>query len=104
MAFKLTPFVFPIKTALDWASTKTSLQLFDWFKFLDAQYMLLVCKYSDIGRKNVQFGKSQPTSQKIVMGWVLVVGLLGILLLPLLFFSTFNPFSMQNAVQDVSTK
>lgn len=102
--FKMTPFVFPIKTALDWSSTKTSLKLFDWFKFLDIKYLLQMAKFSDESRKKQKFGEPQSMKEKIIMGWVLVIGLLTLLFLPLLFFSTFSPFALQNSVNEGSMK
>jgi hypothetical protein len=77
IAFRKIPFIFPIKTALDWATTKTSLQLFDWFKYLDTQYMLLMAKYTEVARSKDKLGEPQPMIMKIGMGWALVAGLLG---------------------------
>lgn len=46
MAVTLLPFIFEIKTILDFAVTRTSLGLFEWFKFEDIYNNFFKAKYT----------------------------------------------------------
>jgi hypothetical protein len=71
---------------------------------LDTQYNLLMCKYDQVSRDKGKFGEAKSWSNKLVMGWVFVFGLLGLIFLPLLMFSSFMPFQIQNSVIDTEIK
>lgn len=97
------PFVFEIKTALDFAVTKTSLGLFEWFKFEDIYNTFFAAKYAQISSDMKKLGLIRSTFEKILFGWVALFVFLGIVLAPIFIFSNFNPDSVPNAIQTIES-
>lgn len=97
------PFVFEIKTALDFAVTKTSLGLFEWFKFEDIYNTFFAAKYAQIASDMKKLGLVRSIVEKVIFGWVALFIFLGIVLAPIFIFSEFNPDSRPNIVLSVET-
>ena len=97
------PFVFEIKTALDFAVTKTSLGLFDWFKFEDIFNTFFEAKYAQISNDMKRLGTIRAQVEKFIFGWTALVVFLAIVLAPIFIFSNFNPDSVLNTVQSFET-
>lgn len=97
------PFVFEIKTALDFAVTNTSLGLFDWFKFEDIYNTFFAAKYAQISSDMKRLGAVRERVEKIIFGWVALIVFLAIVLAPIFIFSNFNPDSVSNTIQSIET-
>lgn len=89
--FAAVPFLYELREILDWSSTATTLRLFDWIKLQDIGMSLYFVTYNRLGRANRSLGQRIPRYQKITQGAVMFVGLLILLWVPLLVFSTGNP-------------
>ena len=87
--YKAVPFIFEIKSVIDWSTTETSLDLFQWIKLEDAKLNLFVVKYQMECRRKYQ----QPIQfrLKLSMGWCFLLLLVGIAIFPLFLFSSLNP-------------
>ena len=97
------PFVFEIKTALDFAVTKTSLGLFEWFKFEDIYNSFFSAKYAQISSDMKKLGEERSKAEKIIFGWVALTAFLGIVLAPIFIFSSFNPDSVPNQLTSIES-
>ena len=97
------PFVFEIKTALDFAVTKTSLGLFEWFKFEDIYNSFFSAKYAQISSDMKKLGEERSKVEKIVFGWVALTAFLAIVLAPIFIFSSFNPDSVPNELTSIES-
>jgi hypothetical protein len=97
------PFVFEIKTALDFAVTKTSLGLFEWFKFEDIYNTFFAAKHAQIGSDMKKLGLVRSFVEKIIFGWIALFIFLCIVLAPIFIFSEFNPDSKPNLFQSIET-
>ena len=95
-AFQAIPFLYEIKNALDWTCTSTCLTLFQWNKF-EAIYDTIFdtyCEKSDWDEKPI--GKRISLKQKLSIGASLTTGLILILVIPLILFSSLNPTNKLN--------
>jgi Piezo non-specific cation channel, R-Ras-binding domain len=97
------PFIFEIKTALDFAVTKTSLGLFEWFKFEDIYNTFFAAKYAQISSDMKKLGLVRSTFEKVLFGWVALFVFLGIVLAPIFIFSNFNPDSVANTILSIES-
>jgi hypothetical protein len=94
------PFLFELRTLLDWSFTKTSLDIWQWLKFEDiyAALYLTKCKqlyYYDSREK----GEAVTKVNKFCIGICGLFVLMLIMLLPLLIFSSLNPIVEKNPVK-----
>jgi hypothetical protein len=92
------PLVFEIKTSLDFAVTKTSLSLAQWFKFEDIYNTFFAAKYDQIASDMKPLGEVQTRTAKYLTGWGIVIILIAVLLAPIFIFSSFNPDSLPNTI------
>jgi len=90
-AFLAIPFVYEIRQILDWACTATTLTLYDWFKLEDINMSLYFATVMKISNASRNFGKRQPRYAKFFQGGLSVFGILLLLWVPLLVFSSGNP-------------
>ena len=97
-AYRSAPFLFEIRTLMDWIFTVTALNLFQWFKFEDiySQLFLNQCYQKSLTYKD--YGEKIPKFEKCYMGFCGLFIVLTIILLPLLIFSTLNPIITENPV------
>lgn len=101
MAITKTPFIYEIKTAMDFSVTDTAIGLFDWFKFEDVYNQFFNAKYSQLSKDMSVMGSKQTASTKMIFGWCFLIVFLVILFGPLFLFSSFNPISQPNKVKNM---
>ncbi|GBG87247.1 hypothetical protein CBR_g45306 [Chara braunii] len=96
------PFVFELRSVLDWACTTTSLPLYDWLKLEDiyASLFLVQCDLK-LSRERHKLGERQEVTTKFCNGCCLFIIIVSIIWLPMLMFSTGNPVNVPNPVIDV---
>ena len=99
--FHSIPFLFEIKIVLDWTITETALDLFQWFKLEDAYITLKLVKYQMKVRRALPFPIN--FKHKFFFGFCFLIFLLGIIILPILIFSTLNPSYIVNEPLGVKT-
>ena len=90
------PFLFELRTFLDWTITSTSLDIYAWFKLEDAYFNLFDVK-CDMENRALR-PQSIPSRDKLTIGCLSFLALMGILLLPMFIFSSFNPSLVENKV------
>jgi hypothetical protein len=93
LIWRAIPFVFELKTLLDWTFIKTTLNFYEWLKLEDI-YSTQYTRKCDLEYKKIygrSFGQSQFATTKIGSGFLLFVGICLVIFFPLLFYSTANP-------------
>lgn len=100
------PFLHELREILDWVCTKTSLDLGQWMKADSIAINFWLVQAGMISRlRNPETSKgrtAQPWCIKFWLGFCLFLGLLVVILLPALIFSTLNPTLAFNPVYAVS--
>lgn len=100
IAYRAIPFVYELRTLLDWTITKTSLTFFEWLKLEDiyANLFLVKCRVSQdkVMKRNV--GDPQEWYVKWGMGVLLFVGLSALIWFPLLILMQGSPGNQQNPI------
>ncbi|XP_057662863.1 piezo-type mechanosensitive ion channel component isoform X19 [Diorhabda carinulata] len=102
--FMLIPFLFELRTCMDWMWTETSMAIFDWIKLEDIFQHIFLLKCS----RNVEDEYPQPRAQeknrtvKYLMGGALLTVIIGIIWFPLVFFSLGDAVGNPNPPSDVS--
>lgn len=102
--FMLIPFLFELRTCMDWMWTETSMAIFDWIKLEDIFQHIFLLKCS----RNVEDQYPQPRAQeknrtvKYLMGGALLTVIIGIIWFPLVFFSLGDAVGNPNPPSDVS--
>ena len=102
--YKAIPFYYPIKNVVDWTFTRTSLDLFDWFRFesiYDEIFRTYRIKYPN---EKKPVGKAVKKRYKITMGGITSFFLLSFLVLPLIIFSSLNPANEKNNITSAEMK
>lgn len=100
--YRGAPFLFELRTVIDWTFTKTGLDIFQWFKFEDIQANLFTnqCTQKSISKRSK--GANVLILEKCLYGACALIIMLLFILLPLLIFSTLNPIVEMNKVSSVS--
>ena len=94
--FNSIPFIYEIKLAIDWTFTTTCLDFFQWNKF-ESVYDTVYTTYCAMNAKNLQpVGQKVGKVSKIGMGGILSFGLIILLIIPILLFSSLNPTNKLN--------
>lgn len=96
------PFLFEIRTLVDWVFTLTALDLNQWFRFenLYAQLYVNLCN-SKTYQARVR-GSPIGTGSKLSMGCCSLIVVLGIILAPLILFSSLNPIVDSNRIKSMA--
>ena len=76
---------------LDWSCTSTTLTLMDWFKLSDIGTSLYFVQWTVQMRSQKRRGERQPRWLKLCQGMLIFTGLLLLLWVPLLLFSSAAP-------------
>lgn len=100
--YRAVPFLFELRTLIDWTFSRTSLNLFQWLKFEDINARLFLTDYEQHSLKRAEDQKEISIFEKFQYGVCSLLGLLLIILFPLLIYSTSNPFIYKNEVQSTS--
>lgn len=93
------PFLFELRTLLDWSFTKTSLDIWQWLKFEDIYAALYLTKCKQLYYYSREKGEAVTKINKFCIGICGLFVLLLIMLLPLLIFSSLNPIVEKNPVK-----
>ena len=100
--FRNIPFMYEIKLAIDWTFTSTCLDLFQWNKF-ESVYDTVYTTYCVMNAKNISLiGQKIGKIWKIGMGGTLSFGLIIVLIIPILLFSSLNPTNESNNLTGAS--
>mmetsp|Transcript_22704 Transcript_22704/g.17128 ORF Transcript_22704/g.17128 Transcript_22704/m.17128 type:complete len:190 (+) Transcript_22704:1573-2142(+) len=98
--YTLIPFIWEMKVTTDWTFTKTTLDLFQWFKIDDAYNYIYFNRYQSASRLKSGEFSTLPLSEKFLMGFCFSLAIIVIILLPILVFS--DPVLMANPVLDAT--
>ena len=85
------PFVFELRSIIDWTFTTTALDVFQWIKLAQIQANLYVAKCVNRYYFDKKIGKPATKVEKIGMGFPLMLGVLTLIIGPIVLFSTINP-------------
>jgi hypothetical protein len=103
--WRAIPFVFELKTILDWTFIPTSLSFNDWLKMEDI-YRALYLRKCDIESQNLlgrKFGHPHNLFTKGSNGFLVFSILCILIFFPLIFYSTANPTLSYNSINYIST-
>ena len=89
--YSAIPFLYELRSLLDWSCTGTTLTLFDWLTFEEIRATLFRAEMVKQFKSRRKFGHSQPKHVKFFQGILLFILLLIILWTPLLVFSSGSP-------------
>ena len=100
--FNNIPFLYEIKLAIDWTFTSTCLDFFQWNKF-ESVYDTVYTTFCAMNAKNVSLiGQQIGKIWKIGMGGTLSFGLIILLVIPIILFSSLNPTNKLNNLNGAS--
>ncbi|KAG2488469.1 hypothetical protein HYH03_012974 [Edaphochlamys debaryana] len=99
--FYSLPFLYEIRTLLDWTCVTTSLDWYSWLKLEDIRSSLFVATCRNQSNKHRRIGERVPRYVKASQGVLALAALLLVLWLPPLFFSSGAPTYQVPSLQDV---
>ncbi|KAL4449174.1 hypothetical protein ABPG74_015556 [Tetrahymena malaccensis] len=92
IVYRALPFLYELRSVIDWTFTSTSLDLFQWFKLEDAYANLYSVKAEmNVRKETHKFGQKRDFVEKCTNGFLFLIFLLVIILLPIFLFSNLNP-------------
>jgi len=97
-AYLFIPFIFELRTIIDWTFTTTALDVFQWIKLAQIQANFYVNKCINAGYFTKKLGEKISLFFKIIQGFLLMVFVLILLVGPILLFSQINPVGQTNGV------
>ena len=97
--YRAIPFLYEMRTILDWSCSSTALTLREWLKLEDIYASLFTAKCLAIYNKMRKKGRPQPWWKKLFLGFGAFALLIVVLWAPLYIFSTGNPTVLSNPVQ-----
>mmetsp|Transcript_27676 Transcript_27676/g.84449 ORF Transcript_27676/g.84449 Transcript_27676/m.84449 type:complete len:584 (-) Transcript_27676:579-2330(-) len=98
------PFLWEMRTTLDWSVSATSLSLFEWIKLEDIYVGLVSVRATMTTKLAHPFGARRPFSTKLGTGGTLIAVVLVLILGPLFFFSSGNPITQPNRVMSAQVR
>ncbi|XP_071053073.1 piezo-type mechanosensitive ion channel component isoform X2 [Onthophagus taurus] len=104
LVFMVVPFLFELRTVMDWMWTDTSMTVFDWIKMEDifATIFQIKCtRRAELEYPQPRGQKKSPIAKYIMGGGILVV-IIAIIWFPLVFFSLGNAVGQTNVPYDVT--
>ncbi|KAI5632608.1 piezo non-specific cation channel, r-Ras-binding domain-containing protein [Phthorimaea operculella] len=104
--FMAVPFVFELRTLMDWIWTDTSMTLMDWLKMEDifANVYLLKCSRYVDDEFPAERGAKKSTTTKYMLGGTVLAFVIAIIWFPLVFFAFGNTVGQPNPPTDVTVK
>ncbi|XP_063358294.1 piezo-type mechanosensitive ion channel component [Cydia amplana] len=104
--FMAVPFVFELRTLMDWIWTDTSMTLMDWLKMEDifASVFLLKCSRFVEDEYPAPRGTKRPAMSKYLLGGTVLAFVIAIIWFPLVFFAFGNTVGQPNPPTDVTVK
>ncbi len=97
IVFTAVPFLFELKTFMDWSFLATSLKIFDWFRLFSIYYSAFKAKMQYFGSTGIELGQPLGWLFKSI-GWFGFIGILLIIFGPMILFSGLNPLAQSNLV------
>jgi hypothetical protein len=97
IGYTAIPFLYELKTMMDWSFCETSLKIFDWFRLFSIYYSAFKAKLQFYGTTGVDLGKPLNWIMKSI-GWLGFIGILIIIFGPMILFSGLNPIAQTNLV------
>ncbi|KAL3280583.1 hypothetical protein HHI36_003816 [Cryptolaemus montrouzieri] len=103
-AFLAVPFLFELRTVMDWMWTDTSMTVFDWIKMEDifAHIFQLKCQRHCEEEYPQPRGEKKKSFAKYFMGGSILLIIIGIIWFPLVFFSLGNAVGKPNIPFDIT--
>ncbi|XP_052747026.1 piezo-type mechanosensitive ion channel component [Bicyclus anynana] len=104
--FMAVPFLFELRTLMDWIWTDTSMTLMDWLKMEDifASIFLLKCSRYVEDEFPQPRGTKKSTMSKYLLGGGVLAFVIAIIWFPLVFFAFGNSVGQPNPPTDVTVK
>nr|XP_037866690.1 piezo-type mechanosensitive ion channel component isoform X6 [Bombyx mori] len=104
--FMAVPFVFELRTLMDWIWTDTSMTLMDWLKMEDifASVFLLKCSRYVEDEFPQPRGVKKSSTSKYLLGGCVLAFVIAIIWFPLVFFAFGNSVGQPNPPTDVTVK
>ncbi|KAF8281887.1 hypothetical protein TcYC6_0007880 [Trypanosoma cruzi] len=98
--YRCLPFLWEIRVVTDWTVEKTSLHLDNYLKIEDLYDIVFErqCKLYNVCKQRQALGTPIPRSTKVTAGLSRLVLFVGALMVPLVYYSTFNPSMQSNEV------
>ncbi|CAJ2631584.1 unnamed protein product [Trifolium pratense] len=103
--YRAIPFLYELRSVLDWSCTTTSLTMYDWLKLEDIHASLFLVKCDVVlNRASHQQGQKQPKMTKFCSGICLFFVLMCVIWAPMLMYSSGNPTNIANPIKDASAR
>lgn len=90
-AYLAIPFIFELRSIIDWTFTKTALSVFQWIKLAQVQADMYVAKCVNKDYMRHKLGKARPFWEKLTIGCTLTIFVLTLIVGPIILFSSLNP-------------
>jgi len=94
------PFLFELRTVIDWTFTRTSLDVFQAISLAQIQANMYVAKSFNRPYLARPLGTKIQLWEKIASGCTFTLFIITLIVGPMLLFSTFNPISRSNLVSN----
>mgnify|MGYP005993317749 CR=1 FL=1 len=98
--YLVIPFLFELRSMLDWSIFDTTLNFFQWMKLEDIYRNLYQVKCKRVGEESRNWYEKQSFITKNVVGMLAFIGLIALLWFPLFLLSSANPTNQPNPVVD----
>ena len=92
------PFLFELRTIIDWTFTKTALNVFQSIKLAQVQSDMFMAKCENRQTQAKDLGSAIGKVTKIVIGGGLLIFVFALIIVPMFLFSNLNPIAVQNPV------
>jgi piezo-type mechanosensitive ion channel component 1/2 len=102
LIYRGMPFLYEIRTLVDWTFTSTALNLMQWFKFEEIYASLYNTKCDQLEFAAHPRGSKMKRCEKLFKGCCFLLGILLCLLAPLIIFSSLNPIVYTNPVKELT--
>lgn len=96
------PFLFELRTIIDWTFSRTSLDVFQSIKLAQVQSDLYIAKCLNKPYRVKELGSQVPWYMKAGVGGLLLIFVLGLIIVPMILFSALNPVAVSNPVIEAS--
>ena len=92
------PFIFELRSIIDWTFTTTALDVFQWIKLSQIQANLYVAKCVNRYYFEKKLGEPSKKYEKIGIGFPMMLGVLLLIVGPIVLFSTINPIKTADRI------
>jgi len=102
LGFYNIPFIFELRTIIDWTYAKSALDVYQWIKLSQIQADLYKAKCNNLFYMKKKVGAPLPSWYRYLLGIFLMFLILALSLGPMFLFSSFDIFGDYNPVQGVT--